>query len=108
MLRLFLILAAVLVSPALCKGDALKSQIPAAERAVYEAMLKTNRTAAQEYLDTRNYLSLCRQVVANPSRALDLAAQPTTYRPQYVTSEEQKIVDQAIRLNIAAMLSRKR
>ncbi len=107
MFRIVLVLVTVLGSFALCAAAPLEPQIPAAEHVAYQRMLKTNRTAAQQYLDTRNYLSLCRQVIASPSRARDLVPEPDTYRPQYVTSGEQKIVDQAIRMNIAAMLSRK-
>jgi hypothetical protein len=105
--RVSLVLVALLVSSAV-NAASLQPQVPPAERAVYADMLKTNRSAAQQYLDTRNYLSLSRQVVANPSFALDLMPQPDTYRPEYVTSAEQKIVDEAMKLNIAAMLSRKR
>jgi hypothetical protein len=106
MLRGFLILVAFLVSHAVYAAS-LKPQIPPNERTVYSDMLKTKPAAAKEYLATREYLSMCRQVVANPQLAINLVPEPDNYRPDYVTSAEQKVVDQAINLNIAAMLSRR-
>jgi hypothetical protein len=106
MFRGFLILVALLASDAVYAAS-LKPQVPPNERAAYADMLKTKPTAAKEYLATREYLSMCRQVVANPKLAIDLVPEPDSYRSDYVTSTEQKVVDQAINLNIAAMLSRR-
>ena len=106
MFRGFLILVAFLVSHAVCAAS-LKPQVPPNERAMYADMLKTKPTEAKEYLATREYLSMCRQVVENPQLAIDLVPEPDSYRPDYVTSAEQKVVDRAINLNIAAMLSRR-
>jgi hypothetical protein len=106
MLRVLLISVSLLISSAVSAAP-LEPQVPPQERTVYEGMVKKNPTVAKEYLATREYLSVCRQVVANPKLAIDLAPEPDSYRPDYVTSTEQKIVDQAINLNIAAMLSRR-
>ena len=106
MLRVLLISVFVLISSA-ASAVPLEPQVPPQERTVYEDMVKKNPGAAKEYLATREYLSVCRQVIANPKRAIDLAPEPDSYRPDYVTSTEQKIVDQAISLNIAAILGRR-
>jgi len=106
MFRALLALVTILVSHSVYAA-LLEPQVPQQERAIYVNMLKTNRTAAQAYLATREYLSLCRQVVANPERALDLVPEPDTYNVQYVTSAEQTIVDKAITMNIAAMMRRR-
>jgi hypothetical protein len=107
MLRGLLISVFILIASVVSAAP-IEPQVPPQERAVYEDMVKKNPTGAKEYLATREYLSACRQVVANPKRAIDLAPEPDGYRPDYVNSSEQKIVDQAINLNIAAMLSRRR
>jgi hypothetical protein len=107
MLRAFLILVAFLISQ-FAYAASLAPQVPASEQAAYADMLKTNPKAAKEYLITREYVSQCRQVVDNPKRAIDLPNQPDDYKSGYVSNDEKQIVQKALSLAIAALLSKKR
>jgi len=107
MKRFWVALVFVLAFPAMSLAALSAPQITNEEHATYEKMMQTDVSAAKSYLDTRNYLSLCRQVVADPNSALQLTPEPDSYSDQYVTSDEQAIVDHAINLNIAAILSQK-
>lgn len=75
------------------------------EHRIYNEIMTINPAAARRYLATRNYLSMCRQVNANHKLAINLTYEPDSYDKKYVTKSEQKIVSDAITLNIAAMLS---
>jgi hypothetical protein len=107
MIRFFLILVTFFIAPAVRASSELKPQLTQYELAAYETRMKTNHAAAREYLDTRNYLSLCRQVIAKPESAIDLPVQPETYRGyEYLTSAERGIIDEAVNLKMAALLAR--
>jgi hypothetical protein len=106
MLRLFLIMVALLLS-APANAASLKPQVPATERAVYTNMLKTNPAAAKAYLITREYVSQCRQVVANPQLAIDLPDEPDGFDPKYVTKAEFKMMNEAVQQAFAAFLDKK-
>ena len=105
-------LAFALLFPALTWADPLTPQITAKEQATYAKMLETNAAQAKEYLSVRNYLSLSRQVIANPSRAIDLPVQPLSLlQPRWtrhLTIDEQMIVDKAVDMNIFALVKKNR
>src|SRR6185437_11032432 len=97
MLRIFAILMAVLISHSV-QAASLKPQVPPNERAIYAEMLKTNPTAAKEYLITREYVSAGRQVVANPKLASDFPNEPDDFKSRYVSKDEAEILKKAIKL----------
>jgi hypothetical protein len=74
---------------------------------VYVEMLKSNPTAAKEYLTTREYVSACRQVVANPKIAIDLPDEPDDFNYRYVSSDERKMMNQAVKLALSAYIEKK-
>ena len=83
------------------------AQLTSAEKQTYDG-LQNDRDAAQRYLATREYLRECRKVVDGSLSAGKLEFEPDEFDSTYVSSAEQKIVDRAINMNIAAMLSRSR
>ena len=70
-------------------------------------MLKTNPTAAKNYLITREYVSVCRQVVANSKIAIDLPDEPDDFSSRYVSSDERKMMKRAITLALSAYIDKK-
>jgi hypothetical protein len=104
--RILLIFFSFLIFSA-ASGASLKPQVPPQERAVYEDMLKTNPTAAKQYLATREYVSTGRQVVANPKLAIDLPDEPDDCNWRYATKDEQKIMKQAIQMALSAYIRKK-
>jgi hypothetical protein len=95
MFRILLILVTVLITSAVSAAP-LKPQVPPEERVIYMDMLQTNPTAAKANLITREYLSVCRQVVANPKLASDLPDQTDGVDYRYLTSADRKVVKDAI------------
>ena|SRR5665647_1010641 len=106
MIRILVILVTVLISQSVY-AETLKPQVPPNERAVYVEMLKTNPTAAKKYLITREYVSVCRQVVANPKIAIDLPDEPDDFNSRYVSSDESKMMKKAITLALSAYIDKK-
>jgi hypothetical protein len=107
MFRVFLILVAFLVSHVVSAAS-LKPQVPAAERAVYLDMQKADPATAKKYLATREYVSQCQQVVANPKLAIDAPDEPDDFDQKYITKAEVKIITDAARLGLAAYVQKKR
>jgi hypothetical protein len=99
------------VALALCASAAraalTSAQLTSAEKQTY-AGLKNDGAAAQSFLITREYLRECRKVVEGSLSPGQLPFEPDGFDPNYVSPAEQKIVDKAINMNIAAMLSRGR
>ncbi len=106
MMRIFVILITLLISQ-WASAAPLKPQVPPNERAVYDEMLKTNPTAAKAYLVTREYVSACRQVVANPKIAIDLPDEPDDFNSRYVSQDEIKMMKKAITLALSAYIDKK-
>lgn len=106
MLRILFFFIIILISHSV-HAASLKPQVPPQERAVYEEMLKTNPTAAKGYLITREYVSVCRQVVANPKLAIDLPDEPDDFAPKYVTKDERKMMKDAIVKALGAYIEKK-
>ena len=101
-----MILGAVLALCASSAGAALTpAQLTSAEKQTY-AGLQSDSDAAQRFLITRDYLRQCQKVVNGSLSAAKLEFEPDEFDSTYVNSAEQKIIDRAINLNIAAMLSR--
>ncbi|MDE2489312.1 MAG: hypothetical protein KGM24_00585 [Elusimicrobia bacterium] len=101
-----LILGAALafaVSPAM--AALTPAQLTASEQRTYQT-LRSNPTAAQRFLVTRDYLRDCQKVVDHKMNALMLKYEPDDFDPSYVNNAEQRIVDKAITMNIAAMFNR--
>lgn len=105
MVRILFILVTVLMTSAV-SAAVLKPQVPPQERAKYMDMLQTNPAAAKAYLITREYLSVCRQVVANPKLASDLPDQPDGVDWKYFTSADIKVVKDAIRKALNAYIEK--
>ena len=106
MLRIFAILITVFIYHSV-QAASLKAQVPPNERATYEEMLKTNPTAAKEYLVTREYVSQCRQVVENPNLASDLPDEPDDFNSRYVSRDEGKMMKKAIQSALTAYIEKK-
>jgi|ERR1700674_1736898 len=106
MIRVLVMLVTVLISHSVYAAP-LKPLVPPNERAVYVEMLKTNPTAAKEYLITREYVSVCRQVVANPKIAIDLPDEPDDFNSRYVSREESKMLNQAVKMALSAYIEKK-
>jgi hypothetical protein len=106
MIRILVILVTVLIAQSVCAAS-LKPVVPPNERAVYAEMLKTNPTAAKEYLITREYMSQCRQVVANPKLAIDLPDEPDDFNSHYVSKDESKMMKKAIIMALGAYINKK-
>ena len=106
MLRILFVFAALLIAPSVYAAS-LKPHLPPEEQAAYEEMLKTNPTAAKEYLATREYVSACRQVVADPKLAIDLPDEPDDFSSKYVTSDERKMMKTAITKALSAYINKK-
>lgn len=104
MLRILAILVTILISHSV-QAASLKPQVPPNERATYLEMLKTNPTAAKEYLTTREYVSQARQVVANPSLASDFPDEPDDFKSRYVSKDEVGILKKAIQSALAAYIA---
>ncbi len=79
-------------------------QLTPAEKKVYGGLIATPATA-RKYLVTREYLRLCDAVIADPKTAIALPVQPPTFSERYLSMEERARVDQAVDLNIMALLS---
>ena len=97
----------VLAAAAFCAAPARAlnpNQLTAQERAVYDG-LKSDRQAAQQYLDTRDFVKQCQRVVAHSMKALDLPVQPDDFNAQYVSAAEQRTVDKAVDMNVAALIN---
>jgi len=106
MIRILVILVTVLISQSVYAAS-LQPQVPPEERAVYADMQKTKPAAAKAYLITREYVSQCRQVVANPKRAIDLPDEPDGFDSRYITSAEQKMMKAAIMKALSAYIDKK-
>ena len=106
MQRILLIFVFLLLS-SVVSGASLKPQVPPQELAAYEEMLKTNPTAAKEYLATREYVSTGRQVVANPKLAIDLPDEPDNMNWRYATKDEQKMMKEAVQKALTAYIRKK-
>jgi hypothetical protein len=104
--RVFLFLIGVLV-PFAVSAAPIEPQITSQERSVYADMLKTNPAAAKEYLRTREYLSVCRQVVANPQLADDLPDATDDVKYSYMTKDEQAVVKLAIQRSLESYIQKK-
>ena len=106
MFRVLILFVAVLISHSVYAAS-LKPQVPPNERATYVEMLKTNPTAAKEYLITREYVSQCRQVVANPKLAIDLPDEPDDFNSRYVSRDDSKMMKKAITMALGAYINKK-
>lgn len=106
MLRIFVIFISLLISQ-VGYAATLKPQVPPNERAKYAEMLKTNPTAAKEYLITREYVSQCRQVVVNPKLAIDLPDEPDDFNSRYVSRDDSKMMKKAIQMALSAYIDKK-
>lgn len=106
MLRIFVILITVLISQ-VGYAEILKPQVPPNERAKYAEMLKINPTSAKQYLITREYVSQCRQVVANSKLAIDLPDEPDNFNSRYVSSDDSRMMKKAIQMALSAYIDKK-
>lgn len=106
MIRSLVILVTVLISYSVYAAP-LEPQVPPDERAVYVEMMKTNPTAAKEYLVTREYVSVCRQVVANPQIAIDLPDEPDDFNLRYASNDERNMMKKAITMALSAYIDKK-
>ena len=105
MQRIFVILITALISHSV-QAASLKPQVPQNERATYVEMLKTNQIAAKEYLITREYVSQCRQVVANPNLADDLPDEPDGFNYHYVSKDDIAMMKKAIQMSLEAYIKK--
>jgi hypothetical protein len=69
-------------------------------------MLKADPAAAKKYLIAREYISQCRQVVANPNLAIDLPNEPDGADWKYITKADQEILKDAVGKSIAAEINK--
>lgn len=67
-------------------------------------MLRTDASAAKEYLITSEYVSQCREVVENPRLALDLPDQPDEFESKYATNAERAMMKNAIQMALTAYI----
>jgi hypothetical protein len=106
MIRSLVMLVTVLISHSVYAAP-LEPQVPPDERAVHVEMMKTNPTAAKEYLVTREYVSVCRQVVANPKNAIDLPDEPENFNSRYTSGDERKMMTKAIQMALSGYIDKK-
>jgi hypothetical protein len=106
MFRAVPILAALLFSQSVYAAS-LEPQVPPSERAIYADMLKSDPTAAKAYLITREYVSQCRQVVANPALAIDLPDEPDGVDWKYTSSADRIMMKEAIQKALTAYFLKK-
>jgi hypothetical protein len=105
--RVFALLAAIAVAMCVSSAYALfKPQLTPAEQQTYQEMLKANPGAAHTYVVTRNYVSICLQALKQPSRILEIGIEPKDYNEKYATSNEVKMVKQAIFLWMKATIAK--
>lgn len=79
-------------------------ELTPAEKKVYATLTK-NPTSAQRYLITRDYLRKCEAILADPGKAISLPVQPGKLDERYLTADERARVDEAVDLNVAALIS---
>jgi hypothetical protein len=61
--------------------------------------------AQKGYADTREYVHAAQKVAKGQASALSLPDEPKDFDATYVTADEQKAIDKALDLNIAAMIN---
>ena len=104
--RFFGLLLAFVVTVCVSAANAsFKPNLTPAEQQTYREMVKTDPSAAHAYIDTRNYVSICRQALKQPSRILEIGIQPEDYNQEYTTQEEVVMVKRAILLWMKATIS---
>lgn len=97
-----LLWAAIAVMTLSASASALTpAELTPAEQKVYQG-LKNDPDASKNYLDTRGFLRECRKVADKKLAPIKLPRQPSNYDTQYVTDEEQNIVDDAVIKYISA------
>lgn len=104
--RFFCLLATIFV--VLCVSPAFasfKPHLTPAEQQRYQEMMKTDRSAAHAYIDTRNYVSICSQALKQTARILEVPIQPEDYDVKYAAPDEVKMVKQAIFLWMKATIA---
>jgi hypothetical protein len=104
--RFFCLLATIFV--VLCVSPAFasfKPRLTPAEQQRYQEMMKTDRSAAHAYIDTRNYVSICSQALKQTARILEVPIQPEDYDVKYAAPDEVKMVKQAIFLWMKATIA---
>ncbi len=104
MRRIIACLVYVLALPAAGLAATLTAHLTANEQARYDKMARTDPVHAKAYHITREFVDLCRQVIADNKLALVLPVQPERFDRKYVTADEQDMVDQAVDLNVAALI----
>ena len=95
--------ALTLSLPAICSAAPLTPSLTSSEQATYQIMMKGQTSEAKVYRTSREYLSLCRQVIADPSQAIGLPAVPGPTWRSYLTPDERETVYQALDLSIKAL-----
>lgn len=76
-----------------------------AEQDKYKEMKAGDESAAESYKATREYLGMCRRVLAKPSIAIELPAKSDDYDDTYLSDAEKQVVRQAVNKNIAAIIN---
>jgi hypothetical protein len=102
---LFPVLACMLLFSGAAIAQNLVPHMPPNEQIIYDKMVLTDPLRAAAYRTTREYVDKCRQVVADPKRAILLPAQPERFGTSFTTAEDREVVDQAVDLSIAALLA---
>src|SRR5450759_1465927 len=104
--RFFGLLLAIVVTVCVSPANAsFKPNLTPAEQQTHHEMMKADPSAAQAYIDTRNYVSICQQALKQPSRILEIGIQPDDYDQKYATQEEVAMVKRAIFLWMKATIA---
>jgi hypothetical protein len=103
-MRKLLFAAAAILALSASARALTPAQLTPDEQTVYDG-LKNDPDAAKNYLATRGFLKLCEQVAARKLAAIKLPRQPANYDTQYVTDEEQAVVDQAVLKYVSARIN---
>ena len=99
-----LLIAAVAVAALAASSRALTpAQLTPDESAAYQG-LKDDDDAAKTFLDTRGFLRQCRKVANKTLPAAKLPVQPADYDSQYVSDDEQSVVDDAVMKYVSARI----
>jgi hypothetical protein len=78
-------------------------QLTPDERTQYES-IKDDSTQTKAFLNTRDYIRLCRKVADGTLEAKSLPTEPAEYNKDYASAAEQKIVEDAVFRNIMTII----
>jgi hypothetical protein len=77
------------------------SEFSSTELASYRAL--TDTTAASNFIATRSYVRVCRQVADEKLSGMRLPSKPPGFRSRYLYPGDEELIDKCVTASIAAM-----